>query len=113
MSTARQNREITLTGMRLDLNKPSDMNPPAKVPTGPARSNMLPRNPELAVPVPSRSLMYTGDQYKSRYRVGLTRKYTAASSQTILLRKTSPTTFHEPSGSRLGLSEGSMTASFS
>src|SRR5262245_4117361 len=99
--------------MRLDLNTRSDTKPPTNVPTGPARSNMLPRNPEVAVPVPSRSFTKTGDQYNSKYRVGLTRKYTRASNQTILLRSTSPTTFHEPSGSAAGVSFGSMTDSFS
>src|SRR5690242_732439 len=113
MKMARHKSDKTQMGIRLDLNTRSETNPPTSVPTGPARSNMLPRKPEVAVPVPSLSLTKTGDQYSSKYRVGLTRKYTTASSQTILLRSTSPTTFHEPSGSAAGVSFGSITDSFS
>ena len=58
MNTARQKRAMTQIGIRLDLNKRSEISPPASVPTGPARSNMLPRKPELAVPVPSSSFIY-------------------------------------------------------
>ena len=62
ITPARQNKAITQMGIRLDLNRRSEINPPTNVPAGPANSNMLLMKPELAVPVPRRSLIYTGDQ---------------------------------------------------